>query len=161
MRMEKQIESECLRDVRAGIFSVGGALVLAICLAVTVLAVLALSLPTVTSTQRLIAVVFALAAWAYFISSSTERLQLVDKRIRYSSMFGRDVSIPIEDLESMLLVHQGFNLERGIETIEFRRRGQEPQQIALGPCWQRHELEAFLHSVEEMLNESDLLEEVR
>ena len=61
----------------------------------------------------------------------------------------------------MLLVHQGFNLERGMESIVFQRRGRKPEPVALGPCWQRNKLEAFLRSVEAALQDPHLLEEVR
>lgn len=152
---------ECLRDIRAGIISIGGGIVFGICLALTALTFIVLGMSTLTSVQRVIAIVLTFSAWSYLINSATERLCLVDHTIVYSSFLGRKKIVPLIDLEAMLLIHQGFNLERGIETIEFRRRGDKTETIALGPCWQRHTLEAFLHSVEEALNDPELLEEVR
>jgi hypothetical protein len=69
--------------------------------------------------------------------------------------------IKLADLDALLYVHNGFNLERGMDVVEFRRRGKKPERVALGPCWQRHKLEEFLHSVEQALSDPKLLEEVR
>jgi hypothetical protein len=161
-RPRSERELICERDIRAQIFSVGGAVVLALCLVLTALTAIALMSPGQALVQQLIAVMLCGASWLYLLSSMTERLQIEDHMVIYSSALGRTYRIPLEDLDEMLLVHQGFNLERGIETIEFRKSGmEEHERISLGPCWQRHHLEAFLHSVEEALNESDLLEEVR
>lgn len=154
-------ETVCVREARAEVFSIGGAFILMVCVVLTVISAMAVSSSDLTGAQSVIAVVLTGAAWLYYVSSVTERLSLTDHAVEYSSILARDRRIPITDLESMLLVHQGFNLERGIETIEFRRRGAKPDRIALGPCWHRHTLEAFLHSVEEALNEPKLLEEVR
>lgn len=154
-------EAACVREVHAEIFSIGGAFILMVCIILTVISAMAVSSSDLTGPQSLIAVILTGAAWFYYLSSVTERLALADHTIEYSSLLSRHRRIPLTDLESMSFIHQGFNLERGIETIEFRRRGAKPDRIALGPCWHRHTLEAFLHSVEEALNEPKLLEEVR
>lgn len=159
--MEPLRNPECLTDVRARVTSIGGGIVFAICLAVTALFIITLSTPSVTSSQRIIVFMLTVATWGYLLSSSTERLCLRDRSIVYTSILGRKKIVPLVDLDEMLLVHQGFNLERGIETIEFRRHEKDPERLALGPCWHRHELEAFLHSVEEAMNDPQLLEEVR
>ncbi len=160
MRSMEQ-KNACVRETHAEMFSIGGALILMACIILTVVAAMAVSASDITGAQAVIAITLTIAAWAYYLNSVTERLALVDLAIEYTSFFGRRRHVPLADLDAMLLIHQGFNLERGIETIEFRRRGSKPDRIALGPCWQRRHLEAFLHSVEEALNEPKLLEEVR
>lgn len=155
------METECPREVRAEIVSLGGGVILAICIVLTITAFMVLTIPTVTPLQRIIATTLTLAAWAYLLDSCTERLRLVDHSVEYTSLFGRRRHIPLGELRAMLLVHEGFNLERGMESIEFRRDGKKPDRVALGPCWQRNKLEAFLHSVEEALRDPHLLEEVR
>ncbi len=161
-RPRSEREATCERDVRAQLFSVGGAVVFALCLLLTVLTVIAFLSSGQTMVQQLIAVMLCGASWLYLLSSMTERLRLEDHSVIYSSSLGRTYRVALEDLEEMLLVHQGFNLERGIETIEFRKSGEESgERISLGPCWHRHDLESFLHSVEEALNNPELLEEVR
>lgn len=159
--MERPIGTECVRDVHAEIFSVGGAIILSICAALSLILWVTLDLASVSATQRIIAILLVLGSWAYFASSATEHLVLNGSAIEFSSWLAARRRIQLKDLESMLLTHQGLNLEKGIETIEFRRRGKKPERLALGPCWQRHKLEAFLHSVEEALNAPHLLEEVR
>ena len=161
-RPRSEREIVCERDIRANVFSIGGAIVLALCMLLSVVTMIALSTPGQTMIQQMIAVVLSGGAWLYLFSSMTERLRLEDHNVVYSSALGRTIRVPLDDLDEMLLVHQGFNLERGIETIEFRRTGkEESDRISLGPCWHRHNLEAFLHSVEEALNNAELLEEVR
>ncbi len=155
-------ETVCVREVHAEVFSIGGALILMLCIVLTVVSIMAVSTSELTGLQAVIAIILTIAAWIYYVSSVTERLQLVDHAIEYTSFLAKRRFIHLTDLEAMLLVHQGFNLERGIETIEFRRRGSKPDRIALGPCWQHHRLEAFLHSVEEALNApKQLFEEAR
>jgi len=154
-------ETECLVDARAEIVTLGGAIVLALCLLLSVVAFGVSQLPDVTGLQRSILALLAVGSWLYCIDSVTERLRLVGHSVEFSAVLSRRRSIPLAELESMLLIYNGFNLERGIESIEFRRRGQKPDRISLGPCWQRHKLEAFLHSVEEALQDPHLLEEVR
>src|SRR6185369_1703740 len=120
-----------------------------------------LLLPTVTSLQLTILILLTGASWMYLLDSCTERLCLVDHSIEFKAFFSRKRRIPLNELQAMLLVHEGFNLERGMESIEFRRAGRKPDRVPLGPCWQRHKLESFLHSVEEALCDPSLLKEVR
>ncbi len=154
-------EDECVCEVRAEIVSLGGGIVLFLAIILTSAAVAVRVFPEVTMFQRIILGVLAIGAWLYLFDSASERLRLVDHSVEYTSLLGRGRSASLRELEAMLLVHQGFNLERGMETIEFRRRGAAPERFALGPCWQRNKLEAFLHSVEEALRDPHLLEEVR
>ncbi len=154
-------EPVCLREVRAELVSLGGAIVLMICLVITAALFIVLQLPQVTAPQRVIIAGLVAASWLYLLDSVTERLRLVDHCVEYHSLFGRRRCIPLKELRAMLLIHEGFNLERGMESLEFRRDGKKADRVALGPCWQRHKLESFLHSVEEALDDPHLLEEVR
>lgn len=159
--MERLSDTECVRDVSAQIFSVGGAVIFSVCVILSVILFISFDIATVSATQRIISVLLVLASWAYLISSATEHLSIDGNVIEFSAFLTGRRRIQIKDLESMLLIHQGLNLEKGIETIEFRRKGKKPERLALGPCWRRHKLEEFLHSVEEALNAPRLLEEVR
>jgi hypothetical protein len=156
-----KIESECLREAHAEMLTIGGVLMLAVCFLISVSAVIAWLMPNVGSLQIAIVSILALASGVYAIDCLSERLRLVDHSVEYGSLLGRRRLIPLEELEAMLLVYEGLNLERGIESIEFRRRGKKPERIALGPCWQRRKLESFLHSVEDALHDPQLLENVR
>lgn len=155
-------EVVCLREVRAEILSLGGAILLAICFVVTMVGIAAATSVTQTTAQRVLAILLMIGSWVYLYGSLSERLSLEDHCVVFRSVLTRRLEIPLTDLDEMLLVHQGFNLERGIESIEFRRAGHEDRdRLSLGPCWQRNKLESFLHSVEEALQDESLLEEVR
>lgn len=160
-RTAPKIEAVCLREVHAEMFTIGGSIMLVVCFLIIVAAVVALLMPNVGSLQVAIVCLLAIVSGAYVIDSLSERLRLVDHSVEYGSLLGRRHVIPLEELEAMLMVYEGLNLERGIESIEFRRRGRKPERISLGPCWQRRKLESFIHSVEEALHDPHLLENVR
>ncbi|MCC7356918.1 hypothetical protein IT408_00190 [Candidatus Uhrbacteria bacterium] len=160
-RIFQDLRVSCVRDVRAQAISIGGVILIAICVILTVVALLMLESMTITSAQRGIIGLLAFGSWLYAIDSLSERLTLVNKEVHFRSFFSRHRAIPLIELEAMILVQQGFNLEQGMQSIEFRRHGFEPDHITLGPCWRRHRLEDFLHSVELALNDPHLLEEVR
>jgi len=152
---------ECIREVHAQFISLGGAIILSVCITLSLLLLMALQLPQVTNMQRGILVMLSLACWIYLLDSVTEKLRLVDHAIEYRSFFSRRKHYLLTELEGVLYVHQGFNLERGFESIEFRRVNVKPDRISLGPCWQRNKLEMFMRSIEVCLNDPHLLEEVR
>ncbi len=154
-------DTVCVREVRAQVVSLGGAIVLALCLVISAVTFMAAQVEGITSSQRLILGIMTAAAWVYLLDCSSECLNVDGDTIRFKSLLARNKSIKIEELEAMLLVEQGFNLEQGMQSIQFKRTGEKPERIVLGPCWQRNKLEKFLHSVELALNDPHLLEEVR
>lgn len=155
------METACVREIRATPYSVGGAILIALCVLLTIVTFLIATTAAVTSIQHAIFVLLTIASWLYFISSVTERLRLVEHGVEYASLFSPRKHVSLDRLEKVLLIHQGFNVEKGIETIEFRRQGMASERITLGPCWQRHQLEVFLHAIEDALHDARLLEEVR
>ncbi len=157
----RDLRTSCVRDVRAEAISLGGLVLIAICALISVVAFLMLGSAAITSAQRAIIALLSFGAWLYAVDSLSERLTLVNQEVHFSSFFSRRRAIPLVELEAMILVQQGFNLEQGMQSIEFRRHGFRPDRITLGPCWRRYRLEDFLHSVELALNDPHLLEEVR
>ncbi|MFH1621353.1 MAG: hypothetical protein ABIB04_04705 [Patescibacteria group bacterium] len=154
-------ETLCIREVKAEFLTLGGAVILVVCAVITSAVFLAAQFRFFTDSQFLILSALTIAAWLYFFDSLSERLQLVDHSIEYRSLFSRRRLVPLVDLEGLLLIYEGFNMERGLETLEIRCRGKKPDRIPLGPCWQRNKLEAFLKSVEQALQDPHLCEEVR
>ena len=126
---------------------------------ITAVFLLSLTAQTVTTAQRIIAGALSVGVWLYFLNSVTERLSLCGSTLVFTSAFGRARSVPLGELDAMILTHEGLNLERGIETIEIRRVGTRPDRVALGPCWQRNKLEAFLRSVDRALRVPRIIEE--
>ncbi len=159
---QSRTETVCLREVRAELVSLGGAILLAVCILFTVMLIIAMQLVSVSAAQQAVLFILTGAAWLYLLDSVTERLRLFNRRLEYTALLSRRLSISLEDLEAIVFVHEGFNLERGIESFEFRRHGGAQQdRLALGPCWRRRQLEAFLHAVEEALKHPKLIQEVR
>lgn len=146
---------ECPVQVCAEAASLGGAVLLAVCMLLSAILVMAMFSPSVTSTQRFIAGVLVVSSWAYFLNSCTEKLCLIGKTLKFQAKLSRSLEIPLDELETMTLTHEGFNLERGIETIEFRRTGMKPEKVSLGPCWQKNKLESFMKSVKLALQAED------
>lgn len=151
----------CLREARAELVSLGGAVMLGLCITLTLVVVMSGMLHGLTTSQTAIMLLLCIMSWAYFFDSITEQLCLVEGSIEFKSLLGRRRVYDLEDLEAVLMVHQGFNLERGFETIEFRSRGRRPERVSLGPCWQRNKLESLLHSIEVAMHDPHLIEEVR
>lgn len=160
-RTRDEREAACVREVRAELVSISGALILSTCIMLTILLYIGWQIPTISRTQLAILAFLVAISWMYLADSATERFCLVDRSILFTSLLTKDRTIKLSDLDSLLYVHNGFNLERGIDSVEFRRRGKRPDRVALGPCWQRHKLEDFLHSVEQALQDPKILEEVR
>jgi hypothetical protein len=146
-------------QARAELVSLGGAVLLGLGITITGVFLLSLSAPAVTSAQKVIAGALTLGVWIYFLNSVTERLSLCGSTLTFDAALGRARSVPLGELDAMILTHEGLNLERGIETIEIRRVGKRPDKISLGPCWQRNKLEAFLRSVDRALRVSHIIEQ--
>lgn len=142
---------ECVIRARAEVVSLGGIVLVSIGLAVSTIFALVIFTPTVTSAQRLITAILFIAVWAYFFNSVTEQIELGGQVLKFSALLSRPRVMPLEKLEAVILIYQGFNLEQGIETLEFRCAGRPPDRVALGPCWQRNKLESFIHSVQERM----------
>lgn len=152
---------DSLREVHAEFVSLGGAIILSVCIVLSLVTAMSLMLPAVTNLQRVILLILSLICWVYLLDSVTEKLKLEDEFIEFRSVLSRRRHYQLAELEAVLLIHEGFNLEKGFESIEFRRVGKRPDRISLGPCWQRNKLESLMRSVEAELNEPHLLEEVR
>ncbi|OGL73914.1 hypothetical protein A3E39_03995 [Candidatus Uhrbacteria bacterium RIFCSPHIGHO2_12_FULL_60_25] len=158
---KKADEAACAIQVRAKLVSLNGGVVLGVCIILSSMAVAAYVTNRFASVQNGLIVVLTLAAWVYLLDSVTERLQLVGDAIERSSILGRHMTIKLDDIEALLLIHEGLNQEVGIESLTARYRDGKEERLPLGPCWRRHELEAFLSSVEQAMGKAKLLEEVR
>jgi hypothetical protein len=148
-------DAECKIQVCAETASLGGAVLLALCMLLTAVMIMAMFSSSVTAIQRFISVVLVVSSWVYFFNSCTEKLCLTGKTLKFHAAFSRTLDVPLDELEAMTLTHEGFNLERGIETIEFRRTGMKSEKVSLGPCWQRNKLESFMKSVKLALQAED------
>lgn len=142
---------DCIIQVRAELVSLGGSILLALCLFLTAGFVVAVYSPGVTPVQQFIAIILFASIWAYFLDSVSERIYLVDETITFKAALSRTRKIPISELEGMFLIHHGYTLEKGIGAIEFRQRQQKTDHVSLGPCWNWSKLEDFVGSVEKAM----------
>jgi hypothetical protein len=134
---------------------------LAVCLLFTALGGGMAAERPATSVLSAVFALLALAAWAYLADGVSERLGLYGDTLVHTSLFGGQRSIPLSAIQSLLLVHEGLNQQIGIESIRARYTDGRVERLALGSCWRRRDLEAFLSSVEKALGKAKLLEEVR
>lgn len=149
------------RRIHAQLISLGGAILLGILAVLVALTLAAYASPDGSEVQRAVMVFFLLAAMLYVIDSMTETLDLRDQSVWFDSILKRRRRVELTNVEEILLVHEGLNLEHGVETLAFRRADGDVEQFNLGPLWQRHHIEAFLRDVEVELGKTKLVEEVR
>lgn len=147
-----QKEEDCRIHIRAEFVSIGGGIFLGLFIVVIALFIMVMRSPETTSAQRFIAIALFFGSVAYAVNSMTERLSFIGNVLTYDSLLSSKRSIPLDELEAVILTHEGFNLEKGMQSIEFRRVGHKPDRVALGPCWQERKLEAFIQSVSKAMN---------
>lgn len=158
---KKTDEASCALQVRAKPVSLNGGVVLSVCIILSALAATAYVTGRLVAVQNALLFLLTFAAWLYLLDSATERLLLVGEAIVRESALGRRLTIKLDDMDALLLVHEGLNQEIGIESLTARYRDGHEEKLPLGPCWRRHELEAFLSSVEKAMGRTKLVEEVR
>jgi hypothetical protein len=155
-RNARRTDDECVVQAHAELVSLGGAILLALCMFLAAAFIAVSTMSNTTPIQRFIVGILLFASLAYLINSVTEKLMLQGRTLVFDALLSSKREIPLDDLEGMILTHEGFNLEKGIVTIEFRQYDRKPDKVSLGPCWQRSKLEAFMRSIQKVLRgESD------
>jgi len=154
-------EEACTVRVHAKLVSLNGGVVLAVCIILTAVFAATYLTARLAAVQSALITVLMVAAWVYLVDSVSESLSLVGRTIQRSSSFSPRTVIKLDDIKSLLLVHEGLNQEVGIESITATYRNGRFERLSLGPCWRRRDLESFLQSVEQAMGNGKLLEEVR
>lgn len=157
----QELTDSCVLRVRAGIVSLNGGVVLAIAILVSTLTVASIISGQAAWSQAALFGVLAVASWIYLIDSVSETLELHEDAIRKTSRFSRHLTLPLSDIKTLLLRHEGLNQQIGIESLTVEYQDGNTERIALGPCWRRRDLERFLETIEERMQygESVRLEE--
>jgi hypothetical protein len=159
--IDEQDEGSCAIQVKARLIALNGGIVLAVCIMLTGLGVAAYLANRVAGMQIALLSVFALGSWVYLLDGVTEQLELTGNEIVRTSILSGRLVIKLDDIEALYLIHEGLNQEIGIESLTAKYVDGSTERLPLGPCWRRHELEAFLKSVEQALGKKKLLKEVR
>ncbi len=141
----------CPIEVRAHLFSIAGIALLVGCVALTSFLVAALSFAPITNTQLIILFVLTGASWIYFVNSTTERFHLSENVLEFRSSLGRSRQLPISDLELFSVTHFKLTTDRAFGAATFQLQGEELQEISLGPCWKRRELDMLTATLQDMM----------
>lgn len=159
---EAKQEEKCDIDVNARFISINSGVILAVCIVLSALVAGTFLSNRLAPAQAALFIVLAIASWVYFLDSATEHLALLGKKIVKTSLISPRQSIELNSIQSMVLKHEGPNQEIGIESIVVTYTNGRRGRIALGPCWRKHELEAFLASVQKFMGyEEGMVESIR
>jgi len=141
-------------EIRADFMTLGGSIILAVTIVVSLVFIFSLATQIVEGLQFVILSILAIACWLYLINRFSERFRLTDGTLEFSASLGRTQRFRLEEITALRLIDFGwtmngdrFALEIGVDDHE------KPLQIGLGPCWRRHELTAFVRTVGRTLEE--------
>jgi hypothetical protein len=149
------------KSIRAKMVSLGGGILLSLVLFLGVVTLAAVVEPQAPPLLRALLVFLFFALLLYLLDSWSEHLWLEGSTVFFDSWLKRRRRVDLSGVQEILLVHEGLNLERGIETLRFRRGEGDDVVFALGPLWHRHHLEAFLAALEQSTGRRKMVEEVR
>ena len=138
-------------QAQAKLVSLNGGVVLGLCILFTAFFIASLVTQQLASVQVILFGILMIGAWAYLIDAVTERVSLVGASLERTSLLSRHVSISFDDVDDLVLIHEGLNQEVGIESVMVRYRDGRNERLPLGPCWKRRDLEAFLAGVESVM----------
>jgi hypothetical protein len=147
--------------IRAKLISLGGGVLCAVSLLLFALMFAAFMARDVSAIQQALLFFLLAAVGVYLVDSWSEWLSFDGSRLTFDSWFKRKRTVSLTDIDEILLVHQGLNLDRGIISLQFRRPDGDAARFSLGPLWRERDLEAFLRTVEKTLGRKKLLERVR
>ncbi len=148
-------------EFHARYFSLGGGVLTGLALAFAALTFFAFSIPSRAESFGLLFLAILAALILYAVDAWSESLLLTDETLIFDSWLKRERRFALSVMESVLLVHEGLNVEIGIETLTIRRAQGDERRLALGPLWRRRDLEAFLHELEKRIGKKKLVDEVR
>lgn len=150
-QVTREAKRWCTVCARAQIVSLGGAVLLALCLLGTAGLLVALAHPMVTALQRGITGIIGISFWVYLIQSATEELVLWGNGVVLRARFRRSRRFAFADIRSLAVYDRGLNSERGVFTLEVHVFGKEVERVSLGPCWSARSLEGFVVSTQEKM----------
>ena len=147
--------------IKARLISLGGGILAALGVFLSVMFLVSFWLPRVPWAARLVIFGLLILLIVYTAAGWLERLSFDGKKIIFRNWRGERAVNPAEAAE-ILFVHQGLNLEHGIESLLFRdAHGDILERFDLGPLWRRRDLEPFLHEIEKVSGRAKLVQEVR
>ena len=146
----------CTLRATAKLISLNGGFVLAVCIVLSAITLASAHTGRLAMSQAFLFLFLSLASWIYLIDSVSERICLNKNTIERTSLIGRSMTVPLKDVNELLLKHEGLNTSIGIESLTVSYTDGKEERIPLGPCWRHRDLETFLESVEKAMGLPDL-----
>lgn len=147
--------------IRARILSLGGGMLSSLLSVLLVILWIATHLPERSVWLEGILAVFTGVMLLYAFDGASESLVLENKTIVFDGWLTRRRVLSLHGVANVLLVHEGLNLEWGIETLTFQHADGNQERLPLGPLWRRRDLEAFLVELEKQRHDHKMVEEIR
>jgi hypothetical protein len=97
----------------------------------------------------------------FSVDGLSERLACEAQQLVFDSWFRRERRLSLKGVRRIQFVHEGLNMEQGIESVRVQYRNGEETCVALGPFWHRHQVLAFLKMVIRSTDSDIALEEWR
>ncbi|MFZ6014861.1 MAG: hypothetical protein ACOYUZ_00710 [Patescibacteria group bacterium] len=150
----RQMKLEPLTDIRAQIVSIGGTIVLALTIVVTMVLAMSYLMPNGNGLQFLIILLLNLITWGFFLNCATERLSIKDNVLEYSSILSRAYRFDLEDIVAYKVSDLGlqFNGDKFLFTVELIDKD-KPVEIGLGPCWKKQDVKRFFNTLDQVFDE--------
>lgn len=161
VRTTRQIKQEIQKltpEIKADFMTLGGAIILAITISVSLFLLFSLMLPAIDGLQLAIIAILTLTCWLYLVNRFSEKLKLENKILEFKAALGRAQRFDLEDIAALRLTDLGWSLNGDFFILEVEVNEGRPMQIGLGPCWRRADLSAFVRTVGRALEETRVLE---
>lgn len=154
VKRERVYSNEEMRDVRADMLTLGGALILAVAILMSLVFVMTLLFPRGNGLQLVIIIALTLVSWGFLLNCATEKLSLRGEQLIFSSMLSRTLILDLSKIESYKLVTLGLRLDGNMYLIEIEHEDNEvPEEIWLSPCWKKQDLKNFCDTLGVALEE--------
>ncbi len=156
LNKRKVAQRTAQKDVRARMMTIGGTLILAIIIILTLVFALNLLFPRGNGVQFVIITALSVIGWGFFLNCVSEHLKLDDGYLEFSSLIGRTIKISLQDIISYKLTDYGVRLDGNMYLLEVTHsKKSKPEEIWLSPCWNNKELSAFCVALDNALDEFD------
>ncbi len=144
-------------DVKAGIMTAGGALILSIIIILTLVFFLNFIFPRGNGMQFIIITSLVVIGWGFCLNCVSERLRIDDEGLLFTSLIGKTIRIPLQNIISYKLIDFGIRLDGNMYLLEVTHSLKtKPEEIWLGPCWNNKELSIFCLALNEALDDLEM-----
>jgi len=146
------VKYENVTEVRSRITTIGGTVILAVMIVLSLVFVFSFLFPRGNGIQLVIIVALTAIGWGFFINCATEKLSIKDGVLEFRSVLSRTVTIELADIDSYKLTNFGLRLDGNMYLIEVEHeKSEQPAEIWLSPCWKKEDLSRFCGTLGVML----------